>query len=65
MIGAPPGRAGPRRYPVTSGLLCSRMNCCTEHGSSPPFAVEPLLFRPQNDWMPGHAPVIAPARRLT
>ena len=27
--------------------------------------VEPLLFQPQNDWMPGHAPVVAPARRLT
>jgi hypothetical protein len=27
--------------------------------------VEPLLFQPQNDWKPGHAPVVAPARRLT
>ena len=25
----------------------------------------PLAFQPQNVWMPGHAPVVAPARRLT
>ena len=25
----------------------------------------PLDFQPQNDWKPGHAPVVAPSRRLT
>ena len=27
--------------------------------------VEPLPFQPPNAWMPGHAPVVAPARRFT
>ena len=29
-----------------------------------PRPVEPLAFQPPNELMPGHAPVVAPARRL-
>ena len=45
--------------------LCSRMNCGRYQGPSPPLPVEPLDFQPQNVCVPGHAPVVAPARRFT
>ena len=45
--------------------LCSRMNCGRYQAPRPPLPVEPLDFQPQNVCVPGHAPVVAPARRFT
>jgi hypothetical protein len=41
------------------------MNCGSYQGPSPPLPVAPLDFQPQNDCVPGQAPVVAPARRFT
>ena len=54
-----------RRAHSTTVRLCSRMNCGRYQAPRPPFPVDPLDFQPQKVWVPGHAPVVAPARRFT
>src|SRR4029450_6897731 len=44
---------------------CSRRACITWDGAPPALPVVPEPFQPPNGWTPGHAPVVAPARRFT